>query len=382
MDMMRIDELKVLMDRHPGWCISLYMPTHRAGRDTEQDPIRFGNLLREAEERLLAKGMRSPEVRELLKPAQQLAEKPGFWRHQSDGLAVFLASDVFRSYRVPLPFEELVVVANRFHFKPLLPLFTNDGHFYILALSQNEVRLLEGTRHTVDEIDVESLSQGLVDALGYERYEKQLQFHTGTSAGPGSRSAMFHGHDVGDDAKARIVRWFHKIDDELPGVFTGEQSPLVLAGVDYLFPLYRAANTYPHLVDDGVPGNPEELSPAELHARAWPLVEPIFAASGEEAIGEYKRLRGTGKTTADVREVVLAAHQGRVDTLFVPVGVQIWGEVDPAANSVHVHQDPNGGDADLLDLAAIETILRGGSVYAVEPGRVPDQAPLAAVFRY
>ena len=382
MDIMTMNELKVLMDRHPGWCLSLYMPTHRAGRDTEQDPIRFSNLLRQAEERLLAKGMRSPEVRELLRPAQELAGEPGFWRHQSDGLAVFLASDVFRSYRVPLPLEELVVIANRFHFKPLLPLFANDGHFYILALSQNQVRLLEGTRHTVDEVDVESLPQSLVDALGYERFEKQLQFHTGTSAGSGGRTAMFHGHDADDDAKARVVRWLHKVDDELPGVLTGGQSPVVLAGVDYLFPLYREANTYPHLVEEGIPGNPEELSPAELHARAWPLVEPIFSAAEDEAIGEYNRFKGTGRTTADVQEAVLAAHQGRVDTLFVPVGVQVWGVADPSTNSVHVHQDPEAGDEDLLDLAAIESILKGGTVYAVEPEKVPDQAILAAVFRY
>lgn len=382
MDIMTMNELKVLMDRHPGWCLSLYMPTHRAGRDTEQDPIRFSNLLRQAEERLLAKGMRSPEVRELLKPAQELAGEPGFWRQQSDGLAVFLASDAFRSYRVPLPLEELVVIANRFHFKPLLPLFANDGHFYILALSQSQVRLLEGTRHTVDEIDVESLPQSLVDALGYERFEKQLQFHTGTPAGSGGRTAMFHGHDADDDAKARIVRWLHKIDDELPGVLTGGQSPVVLAGVDYLFPLYREANTYPHLVEDGIPGNPEELSPAELHARAWPLVEPLFSEAEEEAIDKYNRFKGTGRTTADVKEAVLAAHQGRVDTLFVPVGVQVWGVADLSADSVQVHLDPEAGDGDLLDLAAIETILRGGTVYAVEPEKVPDQANLAAVFRY
>jgi hypothetical protein len=36
----------------------------------------------------------------------------------------------------------------------LLSLFTGNGHFYILALSQNQVRLLEGTRYTVDEISI------------------------------------------------------------------------------------------------------------------------------------------------------------------------------------------------------------------------------------
>ena len=142
MDIITNEELKTFLARGPGWHVSLFMPTHRRGRETEQDPIRFGNLLREVEERLLDKGLRSREVQEMLKPAQRLVQEPGFWRYQSHGLAVFFAPEEFHAYRLPLPFEELVVISNRFHLKPLLPLFASDGHFYILALSQNQVRLL------------------------------------------------------------------------------------------------------------------------------------------------------------------------------------------------------------------------------------------------
>jgi len=83
-----------------------------------------------------------------------------------------------------------------------------------------------------------------------------------------------------------------------------------------------------------------------------------------------------------VREAVLAAHHGRVDVLFVALGVQMWGNFDPSTNTVHVHQDSEPGDEDLLDLAAVQSILNGGTVYAVELEQVPEHAPLAAVFRY
>jgi len=36
----------------------------------------------------------------------------------------------------------------------------------------------------------------------------------------------------------------------------------------------------------------------------------------------------------------------------------------------------------MLDLAAVQTWLNGGAVYAVEPGAVPGAGELAAVFRY
>ena len=383
MDIITMEELKVFLTSYPGWCVSLFMPTHRTGRETKQDLIRFKNLLREVEERLLAKGLRSPDVREMLKPAQHLLQEPFFWRHQSDGLALFFSLDTFRSYRLPLPFEELVVVSNRFHAKPLLPFFTNEGRFYILALSQNQVRLLEGTRHTVDEVDMESMLPSLAEALPYERFDKQLQIHTGTSsASTGDSAAMFHGQDPSDEDKGRILRWFHKIDDELPNVLIGGQSPIVLAGVEYLFPLYKEANSYPHLVEEGIPGNPEELRPEELHAQAWPLVQPTFMKAQEKAVARYNQLAGTGQTTTNVQEVVLAAHHGRVDVLFVAIGVQVWGRFDPNTNTVHMGQDLEPGDEDLLDLVVIQSMLHGGTVYAVEPEQVPDRAPLAAVFRY
>ena len=382
MDIITLEELKILLARQQGFCVSLFMPTHQRGRETEQDPIRFKNLLRQAEEHLQNKGLRSPEVREMLKPAQRLLHDQAFWRHQSNGLAVFVSSEGCQRYRLPLLFEELVVITDRFHLKPILPLFTGDGHFYILALSQKQVRLLEGTRYTVDEIDLEGMSSSMAEVLQYERLEKQLQFHTGTSAGGGERAAMFHGHDPSDENKGRILQWFHRLDNKLSNVLAGEQSPLVLAGVEHLFSPYKEANTYPCLLEDGIPGNPDELNLEELHTKAWPLVHSTFMETVEEAAARYRQLAGTGQTTTDVKEAVLAAHHGRVDILFVAVGIQIWGDFDPSKNTVHVHQESDPVDKDLLDLAAIQSILNGGTVYAVEPEKMPVHAPLAAVFRY
>jgi len=47
-----------------------------------------------------------------------------------------------------------------------------------------------------------------------------------------------------------------------------------------------------------------------------------------------------------------------------------------------LHEEAKPGDEDLLDLAAVQTLLNGGTVYAVELEKVPDGASLAAVFRY
>jgi hypothetical protein len=383
MDRITMDTLKeTFLERHADWCVSLFMPTHRAGREKEQNAIRFKNLLREAEERLLDRGLRSPDARELLKEPQRLLQDPSFWQHQSDGLAVFISAEAFHFFRLPLDFEELVVISKRFHVKPMLPMLTSDGLFYILALSQNEVRFLECTRHGVDELDLEATAKSLWEALPEGYRERQLQFQTGTPSGTGARAAMFHGHDISNEIKDKILRWFRMIDGKLSESLSGGRAPLILAGVDYLFPLYKEANTYPHLMDGGIPGNPEGLKPEELHAQAWDLVQPVFKKTREAAAARYRELAGTGQTTTDVTEAVMAAYHGRIDVLFVAVGVQVWGDFDPDKDEVRMHEFPEPGDEDLLDLTAIQSVIKGGTVYAVAPGEVPIQASLAAILRY
>ncbi len=379
------EELRILTEARQGPCVSMYMPTHRVPTETQQDRTRLKNLLRRAQDSLLAAGFRSQEAESMLEPAGRLLRETLFWKDQRDGLALFLSPGWHRHYLLPVSFEELVVVTDRFHLKPLLSLL-GGSEFFILALSQNAVRLLEGSRFGVSEFnELEGVPKNLAEALKYDEPEKQLQFHTGTGARGerGDRAAMFHGHGVGtDDAKDRILRYFRQIDDGLHQLLREEQAPLVLAGVEYLQPIYREVNTYQYLIDQAITGNPEGMGPEDLHRQAWTIVRPYFRQTQLEAAAQYRQLAGTGKASTDVEEIVPAAHHGRVGTLFVAVGRQQWGDFEPGSSQVTIHSQAQPGGQDLLDLAAIQTLLHGGAVYAVEPGEVPERAPVAAVFRY
>jgi hypothetical protein len=383
MDKITREELKELSAHSRELCVSLFMPAFRAGRETEQNPIRFKNLLKEAENRLSASGARPPEIQELFKPARSLVDDPLFWQHQGDGLAVFLSADYFKKYRLPLTFQESVTLARRFHFTPLLPYFSGEGRFYVLALSRNMIRLLEGSRHSVDEVDVESLLPSLGDAFRFDRFEKQLQFHTGTAAGrSGGRAAMFHGHDPSDEEKGRLLRWFGKIDGDLPEILRGSRSPLVLAGVEYLLHLYREANSYPFLLEEGIPGNPDELRPEELHARAFPIAEKALSRAAGQALEKYAGLSGSESVSSNVEKILEGAHHGRVDVLFVDSGARMTGCFDPEENRVLTGESCRGEEEDLLNLAAVQTLVHGGTVYGVSSGSLPGGEPLGAVFRF
>lgn len=383
MNLLSRNELKALAEKQPGPSVSIFMPTHRASTETRQDSLRFKNLLREAEEGLIANGLRRPEARFMLEPARQLGEDGLFWRHQGDGLAVFLSAEVFRYYCLPLALTERLAISQRFHLNPLLPLLTGAGHFYLLALSQKEIRLLQGTRDRVDEIELDNVPNSLAEALKIEGSEKQLQFRTTGSGGLGRQPAIFHGHGgEAGETKDRLRRSFRQIDAGLRDLLRDEQAPLILAGVDYLLPLYREVNSYPYLLDWGITGNPERLSPQVLHEQSWAMLRPYFQQELAEAAAQYEQLAGTGRTSVEVKEIVPAAAHGRVGILWVALGCQQGGSFEPETGVVQLYQQPEPGAEDLLDLAAIQTFVNGGRVYVVKPPQMPDDAPLAAIFRY
>jgi hypothetical protein len=376
------DELNSLITKQKGYCISVFMPTYRSGAESQQNQIRLRNLLRMAEEKLLSGGCRPQEAKTILEPVQALIGNVTFWRQQSDGLAIFISSDIFRYYCLPATFDELIVVADRFYIKPLLQVLGGDDVFHILTLSQNEIHLFEGTKQNIREVEIDTIPKSLTETLQYDEPIKQIRFHRGTPRG-GERASMVSGHGADmEDSKENILKYFRKIDKGLHDFLRDERTPLVLAGVDYLFPIYKEVNTYPHLMNEGITGNTKGMTIEQLHKQAWSVVAPYFQKDENDALAQYRQSSGTGLTSKDIREIVPAAHHGRVGFLFITKGYQQWGIFDPGADNVQLHDTMEAGSEGLLDLAAIQTFLNAGVVFVLPPEKMPDKALLAAVFRY
>lgn len=386
MSLLTRESLRSLMEyaHHP--CVSIYMPTHRTIPDNQQNPIRLKNLLKEAEVHLISRGVRSGRAGELLRPAYDLLEDPGFWEHQRDGLAIFLSPEFLQHYEVPMQFEELVVAADLFHLKPLFKLFNNDGRYFLLTLSQNASQLFEGTQFGLGEVDVPGMPHNIAEALNEdETGEVESRRHLGGQKTAGGGVSMYHGQQGAStpgNTKTRLRRYFQELDRVLQTVLQREHSPLILAGVEYLLPIYREANSYAHLVDEGIEGNVEGLNEKELHERCWPLAQRYFRRAQESAAALYEKLRANQRTSSNIEDIILAADYGRVEYLFVADGVQQWGSFNPSNKEVEMHNVPQNGDIDLLDLAARQTLLNNGTVFALEPNHIPDRERIAAIYRY
>lgn len=390
MDGLSKGELRTLVEPRTGPCVTLFMPTHDAGADIQQDPIRFKNLLREAEERLRAKGMKQPEIDALLGEARRMLDLDRiFWRSPKASFAMFIAPGFFKYYHLPLKLQEHVHVEGRFHTKPLMRLLSSNARFYVLALSQDEVRLLEGTQYSVRQCELKGTPANITEALQYNELEQPPTMRAASSGAGNSQArneGMFFanggGLDMSDVKKDDLRDYFRQIDRGLHSVLAEDNAPMVLAGVNYLLPLYREVNSYQNMLTVGITGSPELLGNDELHAQAWPIVREYLLTGEREAVAKFQNLSGGARTSIDLKEILSAAHAGRVETIFVANAREAWGNYDQSTDEMASEDVQTTANTDLLDLAATQTFLTGGRVYVLDPDAVPGGESVAAVFRF
>ncbi|MFO8010758.1 MAG: hypothetical protein R6U89_08090 [Dehalococcoidia bacterium] len=385
MNLLSKTDLREIIENSRQPCISIYMPAERTGVETRANPTRLKNLIRNVEEQLDALGYESRQTGDILAPAVDLVDDAGFWRQQDDGLAILASPGIFRYWQLPLRFDEVSVAASHFYLKPVMPLLSSDGRFFVLALSQNNVRLLESTRYDSREVGLEDTPKSLKEALKYDDSERQVQFHTPEPGGKdkAGQAAIFHAHGVGEeDEKKDIIRFVQQVDNGVVSKLASGGEPLILAGAEPTIGLYRKVNSYGNLIEEIISGNPDDMSNDYLREQAWTIIEPYFAETRARIAEKFQDLRASDLASSKLREVLPAAWQGRVDTIFAATDARQWGTFDGAANRLRFHQEREPGDEDLINLAILYTFVNSGTVYVVEQSEVPGASGVAAIYRY
>jgi hypothetical protein len=222
------------------------------------------------------------------------------------------------------------------------------------------------------------------EALGRDDPEASLQLHSlGSSKSAGEDPAVFHGQGGGeDDHKTDLARYLRAVDHAVIEWGANQHVPLLLASVDYYLPIYRSVTKYPYLLPEVVSGNPEHVPEKELHASAWTIVQRIRDGQRAETAARYNMLAATDRVTDDLPEIVVAAQQGRIHTLFVADNLERWGQLQGDGGVPEIHDERRPDDVDLLDVAAVATIQSGGGVHVVAGSAVPGVGSAAAVLRY
>jgi len=369
-------------------CVSIFLPTHRYHPDNQQDPIRYRNLSKEAQN-ALRQAYPEVELAGLLEHLKALEHDDEFWNHRTEGLAVLGSADRFHIFELQRPMPELVIVADSFHIKPLLRVLQSADRFQILALSRQEARLFEGNRDALDEVDLaESVPATIEEALGEELSEPHLTVASyGGSAGRGGAHgspAMHHGHgQKKDEVAIDNERFFRAIDQAILEHHSRPSGlPLMLAALPEHHDLFRKVSRNPFLMDTAIGLDSGAISLDHLRAEAWRAVEPQYQERLTKRVEQFAEAQAKHLGSTDISDIAQALIANRVGVLLVEADREIPGKVDASSGRVEFADGPDPDVDDLLDDLAELTLKMGGEVVVVPADRMPSNSGAAATYRF
>jgi hypothetical protein len=352
------DYRRTLLNASEPPAISIYQPTHRMHPDNEQDPIRFKNLVKQVEESII-KAYPVRDRRAFMEPLLKLQDDADFWNHTLDGLAVFASSnrfDVFCVGKVGRAVPELAIVAETFHTKPLIRYLQSSDRFEVLAIGRDNVAVFEGNRYALDPVDARHVPSQFLE-------------------GPARPRTQTH-------PDADTERFFRAVDKAvIEHVSVPSGVPLVLAALSENLTAFRAVTKNPQLIPDDLAVDPFALSPEELRARAWKVLEPHYLARIAKISEDFGLAQSRQQGTGDLSDAAKAAVAGKIATLMVDADQVHPGKIDATGAIESADLAKPCVDDKLDDLA--ELVLKmGGDVVIVPSDRMPTKTGLAAIYRF
>lgn len=380
-------ELFASLSNHTGeHSISMFLPTHRAGVavNEQEDNIRFKNALQSVTSTLKQRNVDQTTIQNLLEPGYELLRNDTFWRSLNNGLAVFISDGIFRYVKMSdTPVEE-IHINKTFLLKQLVNAMTVTEYFYLLVISKKQVKFFKADAFGMQQIEIDELPNGVDDVVHFEEKDSQKLFRS--ESGQAGKGANFHGQGAGKpDEKEHIAIYLEEVDDTLwKEVLNKENVPVLLAGVEYLLPIYKSVTDYNNIWDEVITGSHEHDDLNELYKQARQVMEPYFQKRTLKALENYANQSATALTSSIPADVIPAAHYGRIWHLFVrkESDDHIWGTFDEMENVMNVHETKEEGDECLLDKAVIKTILNGGDVHFLSKDDMPAESSVAALMRY
>lgn len=378
------DEFTELVNYQAANCISIYIPTHRSGVEVnqKQDAILLKNALQDATIQLQNLDLPSHEVEKILQPGFDLYKDEVFWNNQLDGLALFIANGFFKVIQLPFTVNEELFLNSSFYISPLLPAISNKEEFYLLVLSKKDAQFFHGNAFRLERLEVEGLPNGMDDVIHFEEKEGEQLLRQGGKGGKGS--ANFHGHSDGQpDEKTNLAVYFQEVDRTLfTEVLHDKNVPLVLAGVEYLIPIYKSISKYGNIAETAITGSQEHQNTLELFTKCREILAPYFKQEVNKALQNYYNQIATALTSSMPDKVIPASHYAQVSDLFICKDEHIWGRFDQVENKLEIHLQKQDGDECLINKAAAQTYLHGGAVHLLDKEKMPKESIIAAFLRF
>lgn len=351
-----------------GTCVSVYLATSPVSRESEKTRTELSNSVRDALETLASGGYESSTIEAIREHSDELIDDDEFWPYLSNSLAVFITPETIRTFRLPNALSAVAMASDRFFIKPLLRAFAFPQAGFVLAASQNAVRLVEVTPDApAFDVAVADLPRDAASSVGK------------ASLGGRSPSGRIQGSE---GQKVRLHQYSRAIDRAIRPVLSGQKLPLILAAAEPLASIYRSVNTYAGLAEATIEGNPETLSDADIAAAARTVLDGIYEKQLDEVRLEFDERSAQGRASSDLSDIARAATFGAVDTLLVDIDGIVPGVIDEQSGALTLGDVGTTSTYGVVDEIARRALASGARVIAVRSDDIPGGGPAAALLRY
>jgi hypothetical protein len=365
-----------------GPCVTLVLPPYRPGEPGESAAALLKTDLKDVARKLAARKVAGPLVTELLEPLRQLSHEeealagPGFPR------VIFRSQGAFRQFELPVPPspDRASIVGGCFSLRAILPSLELPAHVYVLEVTKKSVALLACGFSAVVPIDLPTGTPKTLDeALGFKAPDHDLMNRSAAGPSSGAMRGVQFGTGSGRETQHAYLHDFYRTVDRGVGQFLSlTNAPLVLAGVDEDTAIYRAVSSYSNLLEQSIHGSPGgAITAGEIQRHAHDIALFHFQHRAAQRMSESKEHLTPGRFSTDLESILRAASEGRVSDLYLDENGQRIGDFDGKVFGGRA----NWHHEDLLNVAAVETLLHGGAVCSL-PSHLMAGAVAAAAFRY
>ena len=354
-------DVQRIADVRAPWCVTVYGDVDawlRGNHATET----AGSQIRAAVSALRAAGASQPvidAVRERLTQVANPASRATTIDRRARTIAVFATEHDVEVFTLTSSAQPWVGVADRFLIGPLLEgALALLPPFFVLALSEKQVRLIDVTAHPARLVDTPGLPADLESTIALDL--------------TGDRETLAHLR-TSEDPKVRLREYSRAIDRVVAPALRHAGAVLVLAATEPLASIYRSETSHPLVTSSAIAGNHDGATVEALADLAAPIVEAHRRDTIESHLTRYAELPARGLVLADLEGIARAAQEGAIETLFVDVDRRIG--VPAEAFESHFALDR-------VDEIVRHAMSSGADIVPVHADDLPTPDPVAAVLRY
>ena len=351
-------EIKQLLDHTNGYVLSLYQQTHRRGADVDQGPIQFKNLMREAEEKLEPHVERGVLPR-IMSKLDALQRNVDFWRHRTEGLALFVLGEEIKTFDLPESVQNRVVVGPHAHILPLIEVYQHLSPHYVLELFKDRFTLYHGDGRQLEEMQKEDLPKSFGEL--YDDFDSENRMHVG---GHGNREGGMHANRAKpEEVEKDKQKYYHYLNNELTPLLRNLGEPVVLAGLTENIADYKAIISDRIYLDETLEKPIRDLGDDGYSERIRGIYAKLDEQQVERQMSALERALTNGGATTDQAEIQTALEAGRVETLLI-------------------RTEYNEENREYLDQLVYDCNQQGGEVVMIPVTTAAMDKRVAVLYRY